>query len=226
MVATGSIRAPSSSSNTTAKDEDKISSGYRLYKDKLNKWEGILDKLISKDTKDRDLPELKKFISGSLDFHPCTHAEMSAILDAGKIGVSVIGSTLYTTTFPCHLCAKDIISSGIHRVVYLEAYPKSKNKELYPNIICIDEDGVSEDKIPFEFYTGVGPKRFYYVYSLDNTSKNGKFKIPMLRFEKPEYYEMKEDDVSKHLKRIIQDKSCKVDDALCELLCHKKKIKP
>ncbi|MEJ7655371.1 MAG: deaminase [Chloroflexia bacterium] len=45
------------------------------------------------------------------------HAEMSALLDAGRRGVPVQGATLYTTTFPCHNCARHIVGAGIDRVV-------------------------------------------------------------------------------------------------------------
>src|SRR6185369_12090927 len=36
------------------------------------------------------------------------HAEMAAITDAARRGVSLAGSRLFCTTFPCHNCAKHI----------------------------------------------------------------------------------------------------------------------
>ena len=53
----------------------------------------------------------------------CTalHAEERAIINAGKRDLS--DATLYSTTFPCMLCAEKIIHSGIRDVVYVEAYP-------------------------------------------------------------------------------------------------------
>ena len=53
----------------------------------------------------------------------CTalHAEERAIITAG--GRDIQGATLYTTTFPCTLCAEKIIHAGIRDVVYVEAYP-------------------------------------------------------------------------------------------------------
>jgi dCMP deaminase len=44
------------------------------------------------------------------------HAEKNAILNATG---NLKGCTLYVTLFPCHECAKDIIQSGIKRIVYL-----------------------------------------------------------------------------------------------------------
>ncbi len=53
----------------------------------------------------------------------CTalHAEERAIITAA--GRDISGATLYTTTFPCTLCAEKIIHAGIRDVVYVEAYP-------------------------------------------------------------------------------------------------------
>jgi dCMP deaminase len=44
------------------------------------------------------------------------HAEKNAIHNATS---SIAGCTLYVTMFPCNECAKDIIQSGISKVVYL-----------------------------------------------------------------------------------------------------------
>ena len=70
-------------------------------------------------------------VTSIIEFGRIVHAEMSAITDAARRGLSVRGATLYCTTFPCHMCARHIISSGIKRVVYIEPYPKSMAKELY-----------------------------------------------------------------------------------------------
>jgi len=216
VISVASIRAPSSSSNTTLNDQNKIEPGYEKYKKKLKIWSDLIlnmagEKItrenytktyLSIDEKNH-LLDIESFIKNSLDFHPCTHAEIAAILDAVKLGVSVRHATLYSTTFPCHICAKDIITSGITRVVYLEAYPKSKNKELYPTLIDFNTNNKSE-RVSFEFYTGIGPKRFLYVYSLEN--KEGENKISLLQFELPKYYTEREDDVFNHLKMKLSNK--------------------
>ena len=44
-----------------------------------------------------------------------THAEMNAVVSAGQ---DLHGCCIYTLLFPCHECAKAIITSGIRRVVY------------------------------------------------------------------------------------------------------------
>lgn len=58
------------------------------------------------------------------------HAEQNSIIQAALSGVSIRGGTLYTTHFPCGLCAKMIINSGIKRVVYGCDYPDSLSQEL------------------------------------------------------------------------------------------------
>ena len=45
------------------------------------------------------------------------HAERNAIYNAARIGVSLLGSTLYVAWKPCHECARAIIQSGISTVV-------------------------------------------------------------------------------------------------------------
>lgn len=52
-----------------------------------------------------------------------THAETNAIFNAARSGVSLVGSTLYVTFFPCPTCAQAIVQSGIKRVfTYSEKY--------------------------------------------------------------------------------------------------------
>jgi len=54
----------------------------------------------------------------------CTalHAEERALINAA--GREIVGGTLYTTTFPCFNCARQISQAGIKRVFYVEAYPQ------------------------------------------------------------------------------------------------------
>lgn len=50
------------------------------------------------------------------------HAEQNAIADAAKRGVSVMGSVVYVTHFPCINCAKILASSGVGQIKYLHDY--------------------------------------------------------------------------------------------------------
>jgi hypothetical protein len=88
---------------------------------------------------------------------------MEAILSCARSGVSPRGGTLFSTTFPCHNCAKHIIAAGISRVVYVEAYAKSRATDLFPDEITLN---CAEGMVKFEAFVGVGPRRFLDLFSM------------------------------------------------------------
>ena len=53
----------------------------------------------------------------------CSHGEENAIVQASYHGVSLKDAIIYTTFAPCLQCAKMIINSGIHEVIYNMDYP-------------------------------------------------------------------------------------------------------
>lgn len=59
----------------------------------------------------------------NLDECLCSHGEENAIVQASYHGISIKGSTIYTTFSPCLICSKMIINSGIEEVVYNVEYP-------------------------------------------------------------------------------------------------------
>ncbi|TNF67265.1 MAG: cytidine deaminase [Gammaproteobacteria bacterium] len=100
----------------------------------------------------------------SLEFYRAVHAEQAVICDAANRGISIKNATLYTTTFPCHLCAKHIIASGIDKVVYIEPYPKSLSEKLFEGIIKDKANDKDNNVVKFSSFRGVAPKRFKYVF--------------------------------------------------------------
>jgi dCMP deaminase len=52
----------------------------------------------------------------------CSHAEENAITQAAFHGIAVRDSVIYSTLSPCLTCAKMIINSGIHEVVFEKEY--------------------------------------------------------------------------------------------------------
>jgi len=56
-----------------------------------------------------------------------THAEQNALMYAGF--KQTLGADLYTTTYPCSICAKMIINAGIARIYYLVGYPDETAKK-------------------------------------------------------------------------------------------------
>jgi len=101
-----------------------------------------------------------------IEFGRSVHAEMASIIDASRRGVSVKGATLYTTTFPCHLCARHIIAAGIDRVVYIEPYPKSKARDFYSDSIVVDPAKHTVGKIRFEPFVGVAPRQYMEIFDM------------------------------------------------------------
>jgi dCMP deaminase len=69
------------------------------------------------------------------------HAEQNAIIQAATSGVSIKGGILYSTTFPCILCAKMIINSGIREIYISEGYPDELSKQI------LDEAGVEVNRL-------------------------------------------------------------------------------
>jgi deoxycytidylate deaminase len=98
------------------------------------------------------------------EFGRPVHAEMDALLTCARAGVSPRGGTLYCTTFPCHNCAKHIVDAGINWVVYVEPYPKSRAKELYPDSIAVDS--TESGKVHFAPFVGIGPRRYFELFSM------------------------------------------------------------
>jgi dCMP deaminase len=76
-----------------------------------------------------------------------THAETNAIFNAARSGVSLVGSTLYVTFYPCAGCAQAIVQAGIKRVfTYSEKYWVKVEPDL-PNRWEIALDILAEGKV-------------------------------------------------------------------------------
>ncbi len=80
---------------------------------------------------------------------------------------------MYVTTYPCHNCAKHIISSGIKKVFYIEPYEKSLATALHDDSICGNIDCKGVQFLPFE---GVAPSQYQNRFRCVTTKKAaGKF---------------------------------------------------
>lgn len=132
-----------------------------------------------------------------LEFGRIIHAEMSAICDAARRGYALSDAVLYCTTFPCHICAKHIVASGIARVVYLEPYPKSYASELHDDSICV-EDQVSLGRVVFFPFIGIAPRRYGEMFQRGKRkdelgkaqpwSQTNPPRMPMIEASHPSYY--------------------------------------
>ena len=97
----------------------------------------------------------RDFIPGRmLDLCVAVHAEQSAVLQASKFGrAEVDGSTLYTTTFPCPLCARMLVYAGLQQVLFAEPYPQDDA------INALEEAGV--EAVLFEGVKGRAYNRLF-----------------------------------------------------------------
>lgn len=70
------------------------------------------------------------------------HAEQNAICDCAKRGTSCDNSIAYITHYPCIICTRLLLASGIKEIKYIEDY---KNDDLVKHF-C-DQKNVSISKI-------------------------------------------------------------------------------
>lgn len=124
--------------------------------------DGKKDDLISKVKKSK--------VRNLLEFSRSIHAEMDAILAAGRKNKSVVGSRLFCTTFPCHNCARHIIAAGIKEVYFIEPYEKSLALSLHDDAITTDENG-SDDKVKLIPFEGVAPTKFADLFLMKSERK-------------------------------------------------------
>jgi cytidine deaminase len=124
-----------------------------------------IDQLLNEALSEGDPPLLKSTqITSLLEFGRPVHAEMAALMDAVRLGISVKRATMYCTTFPCHICARHIVAAGIRRVLYIEPYPKSMAPKLYPDSITADGGVESENVVSFQPFRGVAPRSYAVLF--------------------------------------------------------------
>lgn len=108
------------------------------------------------------------------EFGRAVHAEMNALLDAARRGVPVADTILYSTTFPCHNCARHLIGAGVARVVFVEPYPKSRAADLHPDAVRVELSAEGDDdRIPFDPFVGVAPRRFLEMFDAAQRERLG-----------------------------------------------------
>jgi len=113
-------------------------------------------------------------LASLIEFGRAVHAEMAALTDAALRGVRVQGCTLYTTTFPCHLCARHVVAVGIERLVYIHPYPKSLAAQLFEDSIAVDQAHPPAHVIRFEPFVGVAPQRFVDLFTAGKRKEGGR----------------------------------------------------
>ena len=144
------------------------------------------NELLSKNSGKNEIDKLvRELVSGDkqavlkgtrvmnlLEFGRSVHAEMAALMSAARLGVSVYDATLFCTTFPCHMCARHIVASGIKRVVYVEPYPKSKARQLHQDSISVDPSTPSIDHVNFVPFVGIAPRQYQDIFDARDSRKD------------------------------------------------------
>jgi len=72
------------------------------------------------------------------------HAEMNAIIWAAREGISIKDATIHVTLEPCSECSKNIIATGIKRIVYAKPYEHTHSEVISK---FIKDNGVSIEKL-------------------------------------------------------------------------------
>lgn len=133
---------------------------------------------LEKVTKELAATDVKSLI----EYSRAVHAEMDAIISVARTHkAGLLDSTLYSTTFPCHSCARHIVASGIKQVLFIEPYPKSLATELHSDAIS-ENEGDKGKKVLFLQYSGIGPKNILKLFKLSNTGLTRKGDGGKLRF--------------------------------------------
>ncbi len=152
----------------------------------------IKEGIVSKEDKLKAINSVasNSKVKSLIEFSRAIHAEMHAIITGGQLaGERVKGGKLYCTTYPCHSCARHIISAGIKEVYYIEPYRKSLAIKLHHD--AITEDETDHKKVRILPYDGVAPARYLKLFNApkDSRKSGGKLKgvdqkIAVPRFEK------------------------------------------
>ncbi|HQY34012.1 anti-phage dCTP deaminase [Actinotalea sp.] len=127
----------------------------------------LLDSVVAKSGSSIDSTRIRNLI----EFGRIVHAEMATITEAARLGVPILGSTIYTTAFPCHMCMRLIIGSGISRVVYVDPYPKSLAGEMYATEIRLRGDR-DDDRVAVESFLGASWRVYPDVFGAVNRKRD------------------------------------------------------
>jgi deoxycytidylate deaminase len=145
------------------------------------------------------------------EFSRSIHAEMEAILAVAREGRhSLVGATMFTTTYPCHNCARHIVAAGLSSVVYIEPYRKSLAIALHNDAISEDPD--DQKRVVFRQYDGIAPHHYLTLFKPKMDRKlNGKF-ARQVASEAVPLFQVPLDAPVEYEAKVIADLSVKEDN--------------
>lgn len=134
----------------------------------------IKENIVNEDKREAVFSKLRRSseLKGLIEFSRAVHAEMHALLNAGRsAGDRIASGRLYVTTYPCHSCARHIIAAGVKEVRFIEPYRKSLATRLHDDSITESESDKSKVRIlPFD---GVAPARFLDLFTESKSGRKG-----------------------------------------------------
>lgn len=74
------------------------------------------------------------------------HAEINAIAKAARRGIKIDGAAMFVTSFPCLVCMRAIIASGISKIFYMNDFYKPHHEEMFEKN-GIKTEQITEDKV-------------------------------------------------------------------------------
>ena len=145
-----------------------------------------IDELKNTPMNDDLLKRVRKTRIGQLiEFSRAVHAEMDALLAAARSGAKTGDTRLFVTTFPCHNCARHIVSAGVVEVQYIEPYLKSQAIPLHGDAIVTDPKAWNRPEagkalaangatpnVLFRPFIGVAPRLYRRAFLKDRDLKD------------------------------------------------------
>ncbi len=131
------------------KEKDNIKKEVdKTYPDNLN---------LAKDIKEIiDKININKIYQKKIEHCRALHAEENAILQSARRGgMGLKGAKIYTTTYPCSLCARKILQVGIREVIYDDSYP-DKLSEMFL------QEG--QKRVDLRHFEGVKPLGYFRLF--------------------------------------------------------------
>jgi deoxycytidylate deaminase len=133
---------------------------------------------------------------------------MDAILGVASEGKhSLVGSTLYTNTYPCHNCARHIVAAGVQSVVYIQPYRKSLATALHADAISEDPD--QRDKVIFRQFDGVAPRNYLKLFQQPGERKRNGHVVSVDYMNAVPVFRMALDSPAEYESKVIADLSDK-----------------
>jgi len=114
-------------------------------------------------------------VKSLIEYSRAIHAEMDAITTLARTGeAATLNKIMYTTTYPCHNCARHIVAAGINKVYYIEPYEKSLALDLHDD--SISDINISDvTKVNFIQFEGISPRRYtkFFFSTADRKDNQG-----------------------------------------------------